>query len=94
MNDDDAPEPYLERLIDETIGPLAHLFDAEELDVIRRTLRDDVHDDPDLTKLYQAARPRTPPLRSEEQPTDPRAAAGDRAAATPAEPRRRKGGAA
>lgn len=92
MNDDDEPEPYLERLIDETIGPLAHLFDAEELELLRRTLRDDVNGDPDLVKLHRAARPRTPPLHTQEEPADPRAAAPQEGA--PVVPLRRKGGAA
>jgi hypothetical protein len=92
MNDEDEPDPFLERLIDETIGPLARLLDAEDLAILRSLLRDDVKDDPELSKLYRAARPRTPELHSHEERTDPSAA--DPPEGAEVLPFRRRGGAA
>ena len=98
MNDDDpAPEPYLEGAIADTLAPLRALFTPEELEALRRTLRDDVNDDPELVKLHRAARPRVPPTRTREESIEPRASdsrARKAGAAGAVVPFRRKGGAA
>ena len=90
---DEADDPYLRGVIDEAMGPLAALLPPEELAALRRALRDAATDDPELAKLYDAARPRVARQTSGEELVHPeKSAATESAAASPR--RRRKGSAA
>jgi len=70
-DEEESPkDPYLEDVIAEAIGPLAALLPAEELEALRRSLRDATSGDPGLSELYQAARPRAIRARSGDEPVD------------------------
>lgn len=61
-------DPYLEDVIEDAIGPLADLLPPDEKEALRRALRDAATDDPALSALYEAARPRSVPSRSGDEP--------------------------
>jgi hypothetical protein len=92
-DDEDNPkDPYLEDVIAGAIGPLTALLPAEELEALRRSLRDATAGDPGLAALYEAARPRAVPARSGDQPVDAEQPQPAEANVTPL--RRTKGSAA
>ncbi len=96
--EDTANDPYLEDVIAGAIGPLAALLPAEELEALRRSLRAAASGDPELSALYQAARPRAVPARSGDEPAGDEPADAEQPEPAPNEanvtPLRRKKGSA
>lgn len=89
---DESQDPYLEDVIEEAIGPLAALLPPEELEALKRSLRDATTDDPVLSALHDAARPRLARTRSGDEQKGPQTGESDQAAS--GAPVRKKGSAA
>ena len=90
--DEQEDDPYLEDVLDDAMGPLMRLLPAPERERMREALREAVRDDPTLSDLYAAARPRERRPHSGETDAHPELGARDDSAAT--RPAKRKGGAA
>ncbi len=95
MSDDqppDAKEPYLEDVLADALGPFGALLPPEERRALEQALRDAATDDPTLSALHSAARPRAVLQRSAEELVDAKAGAPGKDQAVA--PLRRKGSAA
>lgn len=95
MDEDEHKDAYIEELLDEAVGLSGLPLPSEERALLRDELREALRTDPELQRLYQAARPRAVPARTGE------ASRGGEPAAPPAGaepgrvlPLRRRGSAA